>query len=367
MPELADIFRLHGPAYVDKYHDYVLPSHQRVMQDVLTCRTEAWGGHLYRCPRCLQEAYVYHSCKNRHCPKCQNDQVDQWLTQRQRFLLPVTYFMATVTLPAQLRPLVYDHQKELYNLLFRSSSEALQKLAWDPRFVGGRLGMIGALQTWTRDLRYHPHIHYILPGGGLAPDGKTWRPVKGKFLMPKKAVAKILRGKFRDGLKRLGYYNKVPSMLWKQPWVVDIKKVGTGREALKYLAPYIFRVAISNKNILQVSDRDVTFQYRDSETKLYHRETLPAEKFIGRFLKHVLPKGFKKVRSFGLYHHKLRHKLRIVKELLEPITEPTKDQKPETEEPEKGTDVRPCRFCCPKCRVEMIRIGKIPRKRGPPS
>jgi len=362
MSELADVFRLHGPAYLDKYHKKLLPSHKRVMRDVAACRTKDLDGEVYRCPQCHQDRYVYHSCKNRHCPKCQNERADLWLAQKQALLLPVTYYMATVTLPAELRPLIRSNQKALYNLLFRASSAALQKLAKDPRFVGGTLGMLGVLQTWRRDLGYHPHIHYIIAGGGLASDGR-WRTTRHKYLMPKRAVARIFKGKFSDGLNKLGLYNHAPAIAWKKKWGIDIKKVGSGLEALKYLTPYIFRVAISNKNVLNVTDRDVTFRYRDRESDTIQIRTLPAEKFMGRFLQHVLPKGFQKVRTFGLYHPKQRHKLKVVKEQLQPEDCQTIEGKLSTSKPIKAASVR---FICPCCHVDMIRIGKIANKRGPP-
>ncbi len=363
MPELADVFRLHGPAYLAKYYKQLLPSHRRVLRDVRDCRTEALDGHVYRCPQCQQERYAYHSCKNRHCPKCQNDKADQWLAQKQALLLPVTYFMATFTLPAEFRSLVRSHQKDLYNLLFRASSASLQKLALDPRHIGGTLGMLGVLQTWKRDLGYHPHIHYIIPGGGLASDGKTWLAARHDYLMPEKAVAIIFRAKFRDGLKKLGLFDQVPTKVWKKDWVMDIEEVGSGLEALKYLTPYIFRVAISNKNILNVSDRDVTFRYRDRESDTTQIKTLPAEKFMGQFLQHVLPKGFQKVRTFGLYHPKQRKKLKLVKEQLQPKDCEVTEAKLSASEPVKAQSVR---FVCPCCHVDMIRIGKIVNKRGPP-
>jgi hypothetical protein len=362
MPELADVFRLHGPAYLDKYHQKLLPSHRRVLQDVRACRTKALDGHVYECPQCQQQRYVYHSCKNRHCPKCQNDQADLWLAQKQALLLPVTYFMATFTLPSEFRSLVRSHQKALYNLLFRASSAALQKLAKDPRFIGGTLGMLGVLQTWKRDLGYHAHIHYLIPGGGLTSDGK-WKPAKYDYLMPAKALGIIFRAKFRDGLKELGLYHHVPQSVWRKNWVVDIEPVGSGQEALKYLTPYIFRVAISNKNILKVTDQDVTFRYHDRKQPGYQTKTLPAEQFISRFLQHVLPKGFQKVRTYGLYHPKQRGQLEVVKEQLQP--QKTKSAAKETLKPQ-ATSKPPVRFYCPCCKVEMVKIGRIIHKRGPP-
>jgi hypothetical protein len=364
MAELADVFRLHGPAYLAKYRKKLLPSHRRVLWAVCLCRTEALDGHVYKCPQCLRKRYVYHSCKNRHCPKCQNDQASQWLAQKQALLLPVTYYMATVTLPGELRALARSHQKALYNLMFRASSEALQKLAQDPRFIGGTLGMLGVLQTWKRDLGYHPHIHYIIPGGGLAPDGQTWRPAKYDCFIPETLVAWIFRAKFRDGLKALGLHDLAPKAVWRKSWVVDIEAVGSGMEALKYLTPYIFRVAISNKNILNVTDQDVTFRYRDRKQPGYQTKTLPAEQFISRFLQHVLPKGFQKVRTYGLYHPKQRHKLELVKERLEPqeTTAVTKQASKPSPPAKPGA-----RVYCPCCKVEMIRLGKINNTRGPPT
>jgi len=363
MAELADVFRLHGPAYLAKYRKKLLPSHRRAMWDIMLCRTETLDGHVYRCPQCHQDRYAYHSCKNRHCPKCQNDQADLWLAQKQALLLPVTYYMATFTLPAELRSWVSSHQKDLYNLLFRASSQTLQKLAKDPRFIGGTLGMLGVLQTWKRDLGYHPHIHYIIPGGGITPDGK-WQPAKYDCLIPETLVAYIFRAKIRDGFKALDLYDQVPKAVWKKNWVVDIENVGSGKEALKYLTPYIFRVAISNKNILKVTDQDVTFRYRDRKQPGTQIKALPAEQFIGRFLQHVLPKGFQKVRSYGLYHPKQRGKLKLVKEQLQP-----KESTPATKvSPTKTPTAKPpVRFYCPCCKVEMIKIGKITPKRGPPT
>ncbi|MFC1766834.1 transposase [Planctomycetota bacterium] len=276
----------------------------------------------------------------------------------------MTYFMVTFTVPDELRDLARSHQKDLYNLMFRASSAALQKLAQDPKYVGGTLGMIGFLQTWTRDLRYHPHIHFLVPGGGLAADGKTWNSTKPDYLMPEKALTAIYRAKVRDGLEQLRLKDKVPVRTWRKPWCVDIEPVGSGKEALKYLTPYIFRVAISNKNILAVDDKTVTFRYRDAKTDRYVLLTLPAEQFIHRFLQHVLPKGFQKVRTYGLYHPKGRRKLKVVKEQLQPQESTTATKEPSNQD---KTPKQPVRFFCPCCKVEMIRIGKINRKRGPPT
>jgi len=365
MPELADILRLHGPDYVAKHRDRLLPSHRRAIQDICTCRTEALGGHLYRCPKCHQEHYQYHSCKNRHCPKCQNNQADRWIEQQRDLLLPVLYFMATFTLPKGLRSLARSHQKLLYGLLFHASHQALQKLASDPKFLGGTLGMMGVVQSWTRDLRYHPHLHYLIPGGALATDGHTWQPARHNYLLPEKPLARIFRAKFRDLLKKKGLFDQVPLKIWRQNWVVDIIAVGSGEPALKYLAPYIFRVAISNRNILRLQGEQVTFRYRDSKTHTTRTATLPAERFIARFLQHVLPRGFQKVRTYGLLHPKQRRLLAIVKKQLEPHS-------PQTVEPSlhphstRHLPPQPTPLLCPHCACQLIHVREIRRNRGPP-
>jgi hypothetical protein len=362
MPELADIFRLHGPEYLAKYQDRLLPSHRRAIQDICDCRTEAMGGHVYRCPECQQEHYQYHSCKNRHCPKCQNEQADRWIDQQRNLLLPVPYFMATFTLPEGLRHLTRRQQKVIYDLLFQASRQALQKLAADPKYVGGALGMIAVLQTWTRDLRYHPHVHYLIPAGGLAPDG-TWQTARGNYLLPEKPLSQIFRAKFRDLLKKTNLFDQVPPPIWQKDWVVDIIAVGSGETALKYLAPYVFRVAISNRNILALKDGRVTFRYRNAKTKETETATLSAEQFIRRFLQHVLPRNFQKVRTYGLLHPKQRDSLTLVKELLHPNSPDDDEAVPLS--PRRISDPHTA-FLCPSCACEMMRIGQIFRKRGPP-
>ena len=189
MIELADIFRTYGPAYRAKFGDRMPLSHLRAMRAIERCRTPALGGHVYTCPDCGETQYVYHSCRNRHCPKCQYENAQRWLEQQYELQLPVPYFLLTFTLPSQLRPFARSHQKLVYDLLFRASAEAAQALARDPRFVGSTLGLVGALHTWARDLSYHPHVHYLVPAGGLAEDGQTWRPARKNFLLPVKALS----------------------------------------------------------------------------------------------------------------------------------------------------------------------------------
>lgn len=358
MPELADIFRTHGPEYIAKFKDRMPTRQLDVIRDVVSCRTEALGGQLYHCPQCDDLHYRYHSCKNRHCPKCQNDMTDTWLKKQVNLLLPVSYFMATFTLPKPLRALARSNQALIYNMLFKASSYALQKIAADPKYIGGLLGMVGVLQTWRRDLGYHVHVHYLIPGGGLSPDGKKWRSTKYDYLVPEKAVAKIFRGKFRDLLKKTDLFDQVPCEIWQQPWVVDIIDVGSGRAAMKYLAPYIFRVGITNNNIIKLEDGKVTFLYRDSSTGRYETKTLEAQEFIRRFLRHVLPHRFRKVRYYGFLSPTKRDLIEQIKKLLH--ISPTHNHQ------EDGSLCNADSPRCPKCGGVLIWVREVPRKRGPP-
>jgi len=269
MPKLADIFRAAAPEYLAKHGQRMLPSHKRAIEDIILCRTPAMGGRVFRCEPCEVYRYSYHSCKNRSCPKCGNDDATKWLTAQSALLLPVPYFLVTSTLPAELRPVARSNQKLIYGLLLCKTAEAIQKLARDPEWVGGDIGLMGVLQTWQRNMKYHVHAHFIVPGGGLSFDGKRWLPAQRDFLMPCRAVATILRAEI---------FNQVPQKVWHTPWVVDIQPVGKGRSALKYLTPYIFRVAISNKRIVEFADDKVSFVYQDNKGK-WHKETLKAEKF----------------------------------------------------------------------------------------
>ena len=313
MIELADIFRRYGPAYREKFKDRLLPSQRVAMDAIELCRTEAMGGQVYHCKQCQQTQYSYHSCQNRHCPKCQSHLADQWLARQQAFLLPAPHFLMTFTLPQPLRALARRHNKVVYNLLFRTSATALQELARDPRFIGGQIGMIGVLHTWGRNLSYHPHVHYLVPGGGLAADGQTWLPSRHNLLVHVKPLSILFRAKFRDALKKTDLFNLIPPQTWTQSWVVHSKPVGSGHMALKYLARYLFRVAISNYRILKVNNDRVTFRFKDTASGQSKTCTLTAEDFIGRFLQHVLPKGFVKLRYYGFFSPGQRHILNRIR------------------------------------------------------
>jgi hypothetical protein len=355
MVELADIFQRYGPAYRAKYGQRMLPSHHQAMAAIEQCRTERLGGQIYYCDHCQQPQYSYHSCRNRHCPKCQHQAGEQWLARQQAFRLPAPHFMVTFTLPQPLRAVARCHQKLIYNLLFRTSAAALQELARDPRFIGGQIGMLGVLHTWGRNLNYHPHVHYLVPGGGLAADGQSWLPARHNILVSVKPLSTLFRAKFRDALKKANLFDLVPAETWRQPWVVHSKLVGTGQSALKYLAPYVFRVAISNKRILKVENNQVTFRYQDTTTGKTKYCTVSAEEFIRRFLQHVLPKGFVKVRYFGFFSPGQRPRLQFIRDLLggsdssQPVAEPVP-------EPTSQDQAHPC----PQCGQMMRLIDTFP-------
>jgi putative transposase/transposase-like zinc-binding protein len=333
------------------------------MEAIESCRTPALGGQVYHCTPCDQFRYSYHSCQNRHCPKCGNNGATTWLARQRDLLLPVPHFLVTFTLPESLRKLGRSHQKLIYNLLFRTSTAALQKLARDPRFVGGQLGLVGVLQTWTRDLRYHPHIHYLVPAGGLSADGQQWLPAKHPhFLVPVKALGKIFRAKFRDALKKTSLYLQLPPQIWNQDWVVDCEPVGSGQTTLKYLAPYVFRVALSNNRILKLENGQVTFRYQDGQTKMPKRVTLPAPEFIRRFLQHVLPHRFQKVRCFGFFRSQRRQQLQQIKASLG-VPTTAKDSLPQpllTDDTSKQPGPKVIR--CPQCGHPMQLVEQLPRQ-----
>ena len=351
--ELADLFRQYGPAYRQKYPARLLPSHYQTMRAIERCRTQALGGQVFDCPNCGEVRYSYHSCRNRSCPKCQHQQTQEWLEVQRGLLLPVPYFFLTFTLPSELRQIAKSNQKLFYNLLFRASAQAVQQLAKDPRFVGGQIGMLGVLHTWTRNLFYHPHVHYLAPAGGVDRDGQTWLPARKNFFLHVKALSKLFRAAFQRTLRKTTLYEQAPKKVWRREWVVHCKGVGNGQAALKYLAPYIHRVAISNRRLISIDHRgsletsQVTFQYRPSDTGQLKFCTLSVEHFIQRFLQHVLPRGFVKVRYFGFFAATLRSRLAALQESLLQLTEPLPQQidQPTTLQSAAWQD----HILCPKC------------------
>jgi hypothetical protein len=352
---MADIIRRYGTEYLNKFSESILPSHRKVMHHIASCRTPDMGGQKWLCSSCGKIHYSYHSCRNRHCPKCQNDRIDDWLEKQFELLLSVPYFMATVTVPEGLRSVFRSRQKTMYHLFFKASAEAIMCLAKDKRFLGADIGMMGILQTWTRQLVYHPHIHFLIPGGGIRKD--RWKYSRPDFLVHVKPLSRLIRRLFRKNLKQTDLFNQVPQSVWKKDWVCHIEPVGNGEAVLKYLAPYVYRVAVSDRNILSVKDKRVTFRYKDKENDRFKICALDAFEFLRRFLQHVLPKGFVKVRYFGFLATKKREHLDHIKELIgirlscKSSSYPKKSKKP---------------MMCPDCGCVLIFVCEIPGNRGPP-
>lgn len=300
MPTVADVLRRHGPSYLERFGGQMPAEHHKVLRALVACRTGELGTVVYTCTSCGRNHAIGRSCGNRHCPTCQQEKTKAWLEKQTARLLPCPYFLLTFTLPAELRELVRANPRACYAALFEASSAALKTLAADPKYVGTQTpGFFGVLHTWGRTLEYHPHVHYVVPGGGLSDDGAKWLPARADFFVPVKALSILFRAKFRDALKRAGLDAQAPASVWKQAWVVNSQAVGDGRASLKYLAPYVFRVAISDRRIVSVDDERVTFSYRKSGTHHWRKMTLEPHAFIRRFLQHVLPAGFQKVRHYG--------------------------------------------------------------------
>jgi hypothetical protein len=300
MPTVADVLRRYGPAYLERFGAAMPAEHKKVLRAITACRTGALGTVLYACRSCGRTHAVGRSCGNRHCPTCQQEKTRGWLEAQIGRLLPCPYFLVTFTLPAELRPLARSRPRVVYAALFEASGAALRALAADPKFLGtDRLGFFGVLHTWGRALEYHPHVHYVVPGGGLSADGSRWLPSRADFLVPVRALSPVFRAKFREVLEREGLLDRADPAAWRRDWVVHSQAAGDGRASLRYLAPYVFRVAIGDHRIVRCDDGQVTFTYRRVGSNRPRTRTLEASEFIRRFLQHVLPAGFQKVRHYG--------------------------------------------------------------------
>jgi hypothetical protein len=354
-----DYLRRFGPA---------MPARQRqVLDSILSCRTPARGGELFACPDGHGFDYRYHSCNDRHCPLCGRSDADAWLQrQRARLLLPTTYFLVTFTVPGELRMFLRSHLRIGLDLLFAASAQALHELAANPRRLGAQLGMLGVLHTWSRTLIFHPHIHYLLPGGGLSPDGRTWIAAQ-HFLLHHVALGLRGRTLFKERLRKEhpDLFAQVPTRVWKQHWNVGVQAVGSGDNALRYLARYVFKTATGNRRVQQLPDGRLLWPYRDSQT---HRDTavpLEPHEWMRRFLQHILPRHFARVRTFGWCHPAAKVRLNRVRALLHEkpcLTPAEKDAwqpppQPEEHSPHQPSTLDPQPLLCPRCHKAMIRIG----------
>jgi hypothetical protein len=300
MLTLGEVLRRHGPAYLERFGARMPPEQRKVLRVLMACRTGELGTVHYQCASCGRPHVMGQSCGNRHCPTCQQDKTKTWLERQTSRLLPCPYFLITFTVPAEIRDFLRQHQRVGYAALFEASSGALKALAAEPRHLGAEQpGFFGVLHTWGRTLDYHPHVHYVVPGGGLSADGNRWLASRPNFFVPVRAMSIVYRAKFRDALGRAGLLGQIDPEVWSKPWIVHSQAVGDGRSSLQYLAPYVFRVALSDRRLVAVDDEQVTFSYRQSGSRRWRTMTLEPMEFIRRFLQHVLPTGFQKVRHYG--------------------------------------------------------------------
>jgi len=369
--EVADLVRAAGDTFIERSRKWIRWKHVKVLLAIARCRTAVLGGHLDECTRCGHRAISFNSCRNRHCPKCQSGARERWLEKRRRELLPTPYVHVVFTLPRHLAPLVLQNQSVIYSLLFRTSAETLLEVARDPRHLGAEIGFFSVLHTWSQKIELHPHVHCVVPAGGLSADQTCWIKSRYDFFLPVQVLSRVFRGKFHEALKRAFHDGKLnfqgdlkllaqPKVfaawlrpLFRKDWVVYAKRPFGGPEhVLRYLGRYTHRVAISNHRLVSFADGKVTFRWRDSahsnEQKLL---TLAVDEFLRRFLLHLLPQGFMRIRNFGfLANRKRATVLPLCFQLLG--TTPQAKHEISTASP---SDL----WTCPKCGGPMVVIEKF--------
>ncbi len=301
MPTVADCLRQHGDVFLRECHDKVTLQQRKVLSAIQRCRTGELGHVIFACSQCHHQHWVGRSCGNRHCPNCQHEKTQRWLQKQTDRLLPIQHFLVTFTVPEELRGLLRACPREGYDAIFSAGSETIQKLLTNPKWLGSdNVGFFGVLQTWGRDpIVYHPHVHFVVPGGGLNADGSQWLATLTNFLFSEAAAGKIYRQKFREAMRAADFEKNIDPSVRRKDWVVDVEPVQDGRAVLKYLAPYVFRVAISDNRILEYTESTVTYKYTPSGSTQVLTKTVTGWKFVRGFLQHVLPKGFRKVRHYG--------------------------------------------------------------------
>jgi len=297
---IRDIFVQFGPEYIQRFGDAIPRNHLKVMDAIVSCRTSTRGITVYQCTECGEIHHVFRSCGNRHCPNCRHQKTLEWMSRQAERQVPGHHFMITFTVPEQIRFFIRSNQRAAYDALFKASSGAMKKLVPDEKYMGGDMpGFLGVLHTWGRQIQYHPHIHYLAPGGAFSTSDGKWHPSPENFYLPVRALSRIYRAKFRDLMTSAGLVDRISPDVWKLDWNVNIQAVGTAEQTIKYLAPYVFKVAISDHRIVKVEGRIVTIRYRKTGTNRDRTMNMDAMEFIRRFLQHVLPTGFMKVRYYG--------------------------------------------------------------------
>lgn len=383
MLRLADVLRRHGPDYLQRHGPALLPSHARAVRAITQCRTAALGGHLAQCSLCSSRHVLYHSCRHRACPRCGHDTASRWLAHQESLLLPLQYFHVVFTLPSELRRAVRTHQRVLLDVLFRAAFESLAALCADPRYVGGQIGALAVLHTWTRTLEWHPHVHMLVPAGALSPDGRRWLQPKHRnrpFLVPVRALSERFRGQFLS-LGRRALHHERLAVPWSKRWVVFSKPAVQGAQrVLQYLGRYVHRTALTDKALLGCDERTVRVAYRDSADGRSRCMTLPAQEFLRRFLQHVPAKGLHRVRAFGLLHPAHRATLR---QLQLRLAQDARARAFDTDEQDDSAPARPP-LRCPRCltptlqrlrrlsteeciALERAATAATPHARAPPS
>lgn len=373
--EVADLIRTAGAAFIERNRQWLRWKHIKVLLAIARCRTAALGGHVDQCARCGHRATIsYNSCRNRHCPKCQTAARDRWIAARRQELLPTRYVHVVFTLPSQLAPLALQNKTFIYGLLLRASAETLLEVAQDPRHLGAEIGFFSVLHTWSQKLGLHPHVHCVIPAGGLSLDHTRWVKAPNRFFLPLQVLRRVFRGKFVDSLRqafrdgRLHFHGDLAllarpktfaawlRLLFRKDWVVYAKRpFGGPQYVLHYLGRYTHRVAISNHRLVSFANDQVTFRWRDSahnnEQKLL---TLALDEFLRRFLLHLLPKGFVRIRNFGFLANRRRATLLpLCFPLLGVAQEPPAEQDPSPAKDSPGL------WRCPKCGGPMVVVERF--------
>jgi hypothetical protein len=365
MGALQQLFREHGPAYLARFGEAMPANHRKVIGALQRCRSEQAGSSLYQCQACGKAHVIARACGNRHCPGCQQRKTQAWLQCQLQRQLPGHHFLLTFTVPESLREFLRSHQRLGYEALFKASSGAIKKLAADARFLGGDMaGFLGVLHTWGRQLQYHPHIHYLVPGGAISNSDRQWHASRADFYLPVRALARIFRAKFRDAMAAHGLLADIPAEAWQLDWNVNCQPVGDGQATLAYLARYVFKVAISERRIVAVDERSVAFRYRKVHSERERTMRLPITEFMRRFLQHVLPSGFMKLRHFGFLSPSCAVPLEEVRARIEMAQGFARQAPPIQIEP-------PAPMCCPHCGGALRLVGalaapKLPRSRAAP-
>ncbi|MBV9723839.1 MAG: IS91 family transposase [Gammaproteobacteria bacterium] len=379
--EVADILRAHGPAWRQANANHVSRDQLKVMMAIERCRTAALGGHVARCEKCAHTLIAYNSCRNRHCPKCQGAAAREWLAEREAELLPVPYFHVVYTLPAEIAAIAYQNKAVVYDLLLKASAETTLTIAADPQHLGARIGFVSVLHTWGSALTHHPHVHMVVPGGGLSRDGAKWIACRPRYFLPVEVLSDLFRGRMlaklvaahkAGQLQFFGNHARLAERkafkaylapLRKADWVVYAKEPFAGPEqVLRYLSRYTHRIAISNRRLVSVGENGVSFKYKDYRVEgpgRFKKMTLAADEFIRRFLIHVLPKGFHRIRHYGLLASGSRAaNIARARELL---AVPPRPPEPEPCEAATLDEPRLLQRPCPCCGGRLIIIETFAR------